>query len=671
MHIWNPIGFPALGQDEGHYMRRAMNVLEGESPQEGLTPEELKFRGESRYDHPYFGQLFLASVFKLIGFPDIVQPVLGDRQSIEMLYTVPRILMGLLAVVDTFLVFKIGERLYNRNIGLIASILFAVMPITWLLRLILLDSILLPFLLASILFAVYTKDATIKNQHQKSILLTLFSGIFLGLAIFTKASAFTMIPLVGLIIFTNKGNMGWRRLWLWFIPILLIPSFWPAYAIYLGDFDKWVDGVAHQATEREGRNAFGTLNIFFRIDPVLLVFGFASIGFATIVKKDFVPFMWVMPLLSFFYLSNFSSLFHYVPLLPAFCIAAGIFVDYLSNKVNTIRMVKENDTFTSKQKFIKHLTKINVFNAFLKRPSITIALGFGIFGTVISFMVVTSNTAAFQFDAMSDVAQRASKNSNVTIISASQYSWIFQYVFDMENAFGVKEQRKVPTEHAIMMIDEDFRDYIADSDGDIKISEDLNTTANTVDDDLDTIWLNQNPISWILIDLGSQKDICGFKISGFKENKKSPSITISVSDNGTSFKEVYSGNMYISSYIFNKYDISDVVARYIKINLLGRTAISEIDVYGNTGKVQDVPNYSCRNLNIVDISSPMSATNIFHAFNTHKSGMLYKETLRTMYNIYPQIAKFVGSAEKYDFDKYPFTSMGYYRSGSNIEIRSN
>src|SRR5207247_5717214 len=78
--------------------------------------------------------------------------------SIEMLYLVPKVLMGLLAVVDTFLIYKISEYRYNRNVALIASILFAVMPITWLLRRVYLDSILMPFLLSSILFAVYTKN---------------------------------------------------------------------------------------------------------------------------------------------------------------------------------------------------------------------------------------------------------------------------------------------------------------------------------------------------------------------------------------------------------------------------------------------------------------------------------------------------------------------------------
>ena len=64
--------------------------------------------------------------------------------------------MGILAVVDTFLIYKISERRYNRNVAFIASVLFAVMPLTtWLIRRILLDTIQLTFLLSSILFAVY------------------------------------------------------------------------------------------------------------------------------------------------------------------------------------------------------------------------------------------------------------------------------------------------------------------------------------------------------------------------------------------------------------------------------------------------------------------------------------------------------------------------------------
>ena len=136
-HFWNPVGFPDLFYDEGVYLRRAMHVLGGLGPEESGT----------YFDHPYLGQLFLASVFRLIGYPDSVNAIPGDEHSVEVLYLVPRVLMGLLAVIDTFLVYKIAERRYNRKVAFIASVLFAVMPMTWIFRRILLDSILSTFTL--------------------------------------------------------------------------------------------------------------------------------------------------------------------------------------------------------------------------------------------------------------------------------------------------------------------------------------------------------------------------------------------------------------------------------------------------------------------------------------------------------------------------------------------
>ena len=168
------------------------------------------------------------------------------ERSIEMLYTIPRILMGLLAVADTFLIYKIAERRYSRNVAFIVAILFAVTPLGWLFRRMYLDPIQLPFLLTSILFALYTgirakqmgsKDLVIVKSRKENertsdkvsgerqrlgegegysnfsehtsmsnqnVILLLSSGIFLGLTIFTKVPAITLIPLVGFIVFTNN-----------------------------------------------------------------------------------------------------------------------------------------------------------------------------------------------------------------------------------------------------------------------------------------------------------------------------------------------------------------------------------------------------------------------------------------------------------------------------------
>jgi hypothetical protein len=49
----------------------------------------------------------------------------------------------------------------------------------------------------SILFSLYTKENPKSNNS--ALLPVVLSGLFLGLSIFTKIPAFTMVPLVGLL----------------------------------------------------------------------------------------------------------------------------------------------------------------------------------------------------------------------------------------------------------------------------------------------------------------------------------------------------------------------------------------------------------------------------------------------------------------------------------------
>src|SRR5688500_903794 len=72
-HIWNSVESPGIHTDEGHYVRRGVHVSEGYGAQEN----------SSRYDHPYFGWLFLGDLFSIIGYPDSVNPKVGDISSIE------------------------------------------------------------------------------------------------------------------------------------------------------------------------------------------------------------------------------------------------------------------------------------------------------------------------------------------------------------------------------------------------------------------------------------------------------------------------------------------------------------------------------------------------------------------------------------------------------------
>lgn len=409
-HLWNPVGFPDIFYDEGIYMRRAMHVMEGQGLQEGVF-----------YDHPYFGQIFLASALSLVGYPGFLDPG-ADAGSIAALYAAPRVAMGLLAIADTFLIFKIVEHRYGRRVALIAAILFSVMPLTWLLRRIVLDSILLPFLLASVLSAMYAGNAI----GRKKTALVLLAGIFLGIAIFTKIPIFTMIPLVGYLVYSSSSaDNRLRMLGLWFIPVILIPLIWPAYAASTGEIDFWLRDLLWQ-TQREGVGFWHIAEIFFSFDPVLLVLGMAGFIYAAL-RKQFFILLWIVPFVLFLSVIAYVQYFHWIPTLPVFCIAAALLIDRLAA--------------------IKSML-----------PYAAIA-GLGTFGLVSTTLVITTDVTSAQFEAASFVANYANKN-DVAVAANPVYSWIFIHVFDLEHIFMDYRDLlflSVTTERLVLISDNNFR----------------------------------------------------------------------------------------------------------------------------------------------------------------------------------------------------------------------
>lgn len=373
-HLWNPAGFPDIFYDEGIYMRRAMHVMEGLGPQE-----------ETFYDHPYFGQFFLAGSLH----PE------ADAGSISTLYAAPRILMGLLAIADTFLVFKIAEHRYGRRVALIAAVLFAVMPITWFVRRILLDSILLPFLLSSILFASHAGSA----DGRKKAAFVLLAGAFLGTAIFTKVPVFTMMPLVGYLIYTGSAGKRGRMLGLWFAPVLLIPIIWPAYSASLGQLDFWMRDVVWQ-THRQGIGFLSIVSTFLAFDPVLFLLGAAGFVYAALKKQAFIL-LWIVPFVFFMSVIGYVQYFHWIPVLPVFCIAAARIIERIAQS----------------------------------RPKLPYAAiaGIGIFGLVSSTLLITIDASSSQFKAAAFVANYA--GDDTTIAANPLYTWIFIYVFEKEHSF--------------------------------------------------------------------------------------------------------------------------------------------------------------------------------------------------------------------------------------------
>ena len=466
-HLFNPIGFPSVHVDEGIYMYRAMHLL---------TFGNLEWN-TSFYDHPYFGPIILAGVLYIINFPAIIILDLNDYSSIELAYIVPRLIMGFFSILDTILLYAITKIHYNRDVAIISSLLFSIMPITWAMRRIYLESILYPFLLTAILIVVYLKSS--KNLSVKTDNFLIFaSGIMLGLSIFTKAPMIAMIPLLTFYIYIYKRKIF--QIFLFLIPIILIPLLWPIDALFSGEFDQWTIGVISQL-ERQNDSILNALYDLYSIDPILLVMGLAGTIFA-VIRKDLFLILWIVPFLIIFsFFISYVNWFHLIPIFGVFCIASGVMIDRL----------------------IKHGSKVRIIT--ISIISVMIVLGF--FSTLV---LISTNISSFQYQSMVYINALLSRttespiqysdktifspppvtltkvnqnivsmdtkpyhleNNNVSdnystvIISSPIYSWIYKFIYGYNDTFSsYTENKEVNKENnVILVIDRYFRDFLVNS----------------------------------------------------------------------------------------------------------------------------------------------------------------------------------------------------------------
>jgi len=350
----------------------------------GVLDRELLY---GLYDHPFLGQTVLAGFLHVTGHPDSFVTS-ADPSSLGMFHGIPRVLMGLIAVLDTFLVYRIAERRFGRRAALIAAVLFAVMPISLTLRMVLLDSILLPFVLASVLLAMHARGADPKGDPDwpdpggrevgegggagslhaghpggavwsvpgapnhvldRARLLIVMSGACMGCAILVKIPSVAMIPLV--LALAYSANRSPRQALLWLAPVILIAAVWPASAMLAGELDLWAEGVLWQ-TDRNIQVRLDSLQQYlpvdlvqgqdpdvlthpvillvtvlqlFILDPVLMSVGVAGLAFAAIARNRFLL-MWAAPVLLFFGSIGWVYYFHLGMLWTAMCIAAAALV---------------------------------------------------------------------------------------------------------------------------------------------------------------------------------------------------------------------------------------------------------------------------------------------------------------------------------------------------------
>lgn len=463
-HLWNAALFPSFHIDEGVYIRRALYTLSGL----GIHDPDSRFDhpqdSTSSYDHPFFGQIILATMFKIINFPHIVN---NGAESVSMgtLFAVPRLIMGALSVLDTFLVYKIAERRFNPTVALFSSLLFAVMPSTWFTRRVVLDSLMLPLILTSILLALQ-----IRSNPRYINMLSLLSGIFLGLGIFTKIPSFTMIPLMIYLIFqgtdriTIKSKKELKKIGLFILPVIIIPLIWPAYAFLSGDANQWLDGVLWQATQRqsEDKALLDVIISFFKTDPVLLILGTIGIAYLTF-RREFIGVIWMIPYFAFLYLVGWVNHFHLILVLPICSISLGKLIYDLP----LITRIKKKESIVSSG----------------------IILAIGMFGVISTIMLISTDLTYIQLRTASFIAtevisdngglhetkystslERVSNDSKdskeqLTVITGPIYSWVYKYVFDHENTFShIRDTQPIKTENVVLLVDSTYKRLVLRSE---------------------------------------------------------------------------------------------------------------------------------------------------------------------------------------------------------------
>jgi hypothetical protein len=273
-----------------------------------------------------------------------------------------------------------------------------------------------------------------------------------------------------------------KVLGIWFIPVILIPLIWPAYSISQGQFDEWLNGVLWQGTRQEStlqgiesHQILGSLSSILGMDPVLVIVALMGIVFAAI-RRDFFLLLWLMPFLIFSYIIGWITYFHYILVLPAFCIAAANMLEDIPKRI--IR------------------TKKKIQQTLL---SFTIASAIGIFGLISTIILITTNNFfPSQFEAAAFVIHTTQYNNNnnnnvihndnkrddITMISSPLYSWIFKYVFDNPYVFHTRDSSQIQTKKIILIVDSEYRYVLSKTEVEdtkqIQRLQEISNNTNTI-----------------------------------------------------------------------------------------------------------------------------------------------------------------------------------------------
>jgi hypothetical protein len=174
------------------------------------------------------------------------------------------------------------------------------------------------------------------------------------------------------------------------------------------------------------------------MDPVLVVLSIIGVIYMT-VRRDYLVLLWIAPFLIFAISIHWIYPFHFVLLLPAACIASALLIVEVPK-----RILKE----------VKHQ----------KLLTITIISAIGLFGLVGISTVLNTNYLLTQILhvslAINSLQGAENNNTDITIISAPEYSWIFKYIFNDEYAYQTRES-SIKTDKILLMVDRSYYSVVS------------------------------------------------------------------------------------------------------------------------------------------------------------------------------------------------------------------
>ncbi|SDE02239.1 Copper amine oxidase N-terminal domain-containing protein [Paenibacillus sp. UNCCL117] len=131
----------------------------------------------------------------------------------------------------------------------------------------------------------------------------------------------------------------------------------------------------------------------------------------------------------------------------------------------------------------------------------------------------------------------------------------------------------------------------------ITVSDGVYSGENTIDGDTATRWSSDGDNAWIRYDLGSVKPINRIGIAWYKGDERNAVYDIQISENGSDWTTVYSGQSSGASSAIEETVFSTVIGRYVRIvghgyiskyGLIQNNSISEVTLYSGLLPVASV-----------------------------------------------------------------------------------